>query len=63
MELKSKDIRSLILELGKIHKDMVSLQKELNHLRNLDNKIDLGTNIAISSNKLKPKDINYKIVN
>lgn len=57
--MKNERIQELILEIGKLHKEMVSLQKELKSLRNYDTNIYSGTDFAISSKKLKPSNIEF----
>ena len=59
MESKSKDIRELIAEIGKLHQQMLSLQEQLHKLRNYDTDIYNGTEFAITSSKLKPDNIKY----
>lgn len=57
--MKNERIQELILEIGKLRKEMLSLQTELKSLRNYDTNIYNGTDFAISSKKLKPSNIEF----
>lgn len=61
MESNIKDMRELMVEIGKLHQQMLSLQKELEKIRKSDNKLYDGTDFAISNNKLEPSNINFII--
>lgn len=63
MESNSNDIKDLIIKIGELHKEMVSLKKDLENIRVKESEINLGTNIAISNSKLKPNDIKFTIKN
>lgn len=61
MESNTKDMRELMVEIGKLHQQMLSLQKELEKIRKSDNKLYDGTDFAISNSKLEPSNINFII--
>lgn len=61
MELKSEDIQELLVRLGELKKEVVSLKVRLDELRKNDTKVYNGIDFAITNSRLKPNNILYTL--